>query len=187
MSVVLKDHVTRLYHISTTTVPMATKYGRLVNFDGKLLPVMLLHLLVMQSWEIIWQTKTIISLLPQYVWPQNVADGDCLLPIKYNDHIITWFCQIMWQSKNISPLPQCLWTQNLAAWLILTDFYLVSHDFITTWSCEITWQTKIILYPLTQYPWLSILAEWGYTRRHSLPWIHQILWSRCLARSCKIF
>ena len=36
-----------------------------------------------------------------------------------------------------------------------------SHDHIIMWSCRIKWQTKIIIYPLTQCLWLSILAEWG--------------------------
>ena len=48
---------------------------------------------------------------------------DYLLPIKSNDHIIMLCCVIMWQTKNIiSPLPQCLWPQNLAGWwLTLSD------------------------------------------------------------------
>ena len=34
---------------------------------------------------------------------------DCLLPIKSNEYIITWFCEITGQTKNtISPLPQHL-------------------------------------------------------------------------------
>ena len=40
---------------------------------------------------------------------------DLLLPIKSNDHVFTWFCEITWQTKNIvSPLPQCLRPQNVA-------------------------------------------------------------------------
>ena len=45
------------------------------------------------------------------------------------------------------------------AWILPIN----SHDHIITWSCKITWQTKIIIYPLTQCPWLSILAAWGDT------------------------
>ena len=33
---------------------------------------------------------------------------DCLLPIKSNGHMLVRFIQITWQTKNISPLPQCL-------------------------------------------------------------------------------
>ena len=51
-------HVTNYNHyISTATISMATKLGRMVT-----------HL-------------------------------DCLLSIKSNEHIITWFCEITWQTK----------------------------------------------------------------------------------------
>ena len=33
---------------------------------------------------------------------------DCLLPIKSNDHISMWFCEITSQATNVvSPLTQC--------------------------------------------------------------------------------
>ena len=75
------------------------------------------------------------KLKPLYLHYNNIyghkarQDGyshlDSLLPIKLYDHIITWFCEITWQTKNIvSPLPQCLWSQKLAGWwLTLSDFY----------------------------------------------------------------
>ena len=34
-----------------------------------------------------------------------------------------------------------------------------SHDHIITWSCKIMWQAKIIIYPLIQCLWPSVLAE----------------------------
>ena len=47
-----------------------------------------------------------------------------LLLIKSHNHIITWSWETTWQTKNISPLPQYLWSQNLAQrWLTLSDFY----------------------------------------------------------------
>ena len=40
---------------------------------------------------------------------------DRVLPINSHDHIITSSWEITCQTKNIiSPLPQCLWLQNLA-------------------------------------------------------------------------
>ena len=59
---------------------------------------------------------------------------DCILPIKPDDDIITWFCEITWQTKNIiSLLPQWLWPQNLAVWwLTLSNFYPKRH--MTVWS-----------------------------------------------------
>ena len=43
-----------------------------------------------------------------------------------------------------------------------------AHDHIITWSCKIMWQNKIIIYPLTQCLWLSILAGEEYTMSSSL-------------------
>ena len=48
-----------------------------------------------------------------------------LLPIKSHDALIWWSCEITWQTKNIkSPLPHCLWPQNvLGCWITLSGFY----------------------------------------------------------------
>ena len=37
------------------------------------------------------------------------------IAIKSHDPLITWSCKITWQTKTISPLPQCLW--HLMAYL----------------------------------------------------------------------
>ena len=59
------------HYISITTMPMATKLGKLVTWHEGLPPIMLLDPLVTWSCEIMWQTKIIISPLPQYLWPQS--------------------------------------------------------------------------------------------------------------------
>ena len=150
---------------------MATKLGKKVTYlDG--LQTITLHV-------VMWQPKIIISPLPQYLWPPNLAASwwlamrgfhlycystlwsrgcarsrdklihyisnttismatklgrmvtyfDYLLLIKSNDHIITRFCETTWQTKNmVSPIPQCLWQQNMARWwLTSSDFYPQSH------------------------------------------------------------
>ena len=67
--------------------------------------------------------------LPQYLWPQNLTGwwlaSNCLLPIKSNDHMITWFRGVTWEAKNIlCPLSQCLWPRKLPGWwLTLSDMY----------------------------------------------------------------
>ena len=47
------------------------------------------------------------TILAQYLFPQNMKEWrlflDCLLPIKSNDHIIAWFCEITWQTKKNYP------------------------------------------------------------------------------------
>ena len=62
------------HHIFTTTMFMITKRGKVVvTYDERLLPPIKSHEpLVMWSYEINGQTKTIISLLPQCLWSPNL-------------------------------------------------------------------------------------------------------------------
>ena len=42
---------------------------------------------------------------------------DRFLPLKSHDSLITWSYEIKWKTKTIiSPIPQCLWLQNLVGW-----------------------------------------------------------------------
>ena len=58
-------------HYHTTIVSMTIKLGRLVTYLDGLLSVKFYNTLV--SLQDQWQTKTIISLLPQYLCPPNLA------------------------------------------------------------------------------------------------------------------
>ena len=58
-------------YISTTIVSMTIKLGRLVTYLDGLLSVKFYNTLV--SLQDQWQTKTVISLLPQYLCPPNLA------------------------------------------------------------------------------------------------------------------
>ena len=53
--------------------------------------------------------------------------------------------------------------------LLVTWSFEISHIHIITCSCDIAWKTKIVIYLVTQYLWLSILAGWGYTMSSFLP------------------
>ena len=73
---------------------------------------MLLDPLVSWSYEISWQTKTIISPLPRCLSPPNLLRV-WLTMRGSQSYRTTWryirvILQIKWRSKNISPLPQCL-------------------------------------------------------------------------------
>ena len=70
-----------------------------------------------------------------------------LLPVKSQDPLITWSCNITWQTKTItSPLPVPTITKltrivtNLEG--LLPIMFL---DLLVMWSCKITWQTKTII------------------------------------------
>ena len=71
------------------------------------------------SCKVSWQSKTIISPLPQLLWLPKlgrlVIYFEELLSIYWHDLLFTWSCEIPWQTKNIiSPLPQYLLSANLA-------------------------------------------------------------------------
>ena len=127
---------------------MATKYDRMMTYLKWLLPVKLPEPLVSWSCKITWQTKTIISLLPQCPQPQNlggwlVTYHELLPPMKSHNHLITWSCKMTWQSKTVlSTLPQCLWPLSLEAWwLTMAGFH--PQNYATLWSRDLVksrWQ-----------------------------------------------
>ena len=83
--------MTNWNHISTTTVPIATKLGRMIICLDGLLPVKSHDCLITWSWEITRQNKTTISPLSERLWLPNLAEwwhtlmGSCL-----QSHITLW-------------------------------------------------------------------------------------------------
>ena len=61
------------HYISTTTVPIATKFGRIVTYLEGLLSIKSYKALISWPWKVTWQTKIIIYSLPEYLWPPNLA------------------------------------------------------------------------------------------------------------------
>ena len=60
------------HEISTTKLPLATELGKMVTYVNGLLPIKSQDPFFMWSWEIIWQTKTIMCPLPWYPWHPNL-------------------------------------------------------------------------------------------------------------------
>ena len=60
-----RDHVTNFKNISTTSVPVTTKHGKVVTYVDGFLPIKSYDPFITWSSEITWQTKTIASPLPQ--------------------------------------------------------------------------------------------------------------------------
>ena len=98
-------------------MPINNNLGRMINYLDGLLPIKSLDSLIAWSCEIAWQTKIILSSLPQYLWRQ---DGN--LPWWTHAYKVTWpsndvSYKIMWQTKIIvSSLPQWLWPWNFTSW-----------------------------------------------------------------------
>ena len=108
------------------TVPIATKLCRMVTYLDGPLPLKSIDHLITWSCKVTWQTKIIISLLPQRFWPPNLAGWLTLMASCLKSLIkplITLSCEITWQTKIIvSSLPQCLWPPDVARW----QFTLIS-------------------------------------------------------------
>ena len=72
--VVLEGHMTDKNHfISTTRMPMISKFVRMIVYLHGLLPIKLHDPLITCPCKIMRQTKTIISLIPQCLWPTNLV------------------------------------------------------------------------------------------------------------------
>ena len=76
---------------SLITVPMATKLGRMMtDFEG-ILPIKSNDPLVTWLSEITWQTKTIISPLPQCLCPPNLVESRLIMRgFNPRSHMTLW-------------------------------------------------------------------------------------------------
>ena len=61
------------HDIYTTTMSKSTKWSRVVTYPEGNPPIKSYDPLVIWSFKIMWQTKTIIHPLPQSLWPPNLA------------------------------------------------------------------------------------------------------------------
>ena len=59
--------------ITPTTMPMTTKLGRVVTYHETLQPIKSYDPLITWYFEIMWQTKNVISPLPECQWPPHLA------------------------------------------------------------------------------------------------------------------
>ena len=90
-----------------------------------------------------------------------VTYNERLPHIKSCDSMISWSCEVTWQTKNISTTRVAVATRlSRIATYIHGLRPIKSHDGLTIWSCKIPWQTKSIISPLPQCLWPPNLAGW---------------------------
>ena len=97
--VIVEDYVINYnQYFSITTVPIATKLGRVVTYLDGLLLIKLHDSLIMWSCEIKWQTKIIFifttTLLMATKSGRVVTYFEGLLTIKSFNALITWSCKV---------------------------------------------------------------------------------------------
>ena len=149
--VVLRDHVTNLHHyISTTTMFVATKLGRVGIYNEEVPFINSHNPLIRCSRKVTWNITYVIFLLQQFLWPPNLAG-------------------LLHSMRSFPPQSQTTCYHGLARWYDkLNVLYLRYHNYYgyQTWqigciqwrtpfnkaikslglvSCKITWQIKYFI------------------------------------------
>ena len=155
--------------ISIFIRPMTTIFGRMVTYLNGLLPINSHDPLITWPCEITWQTKTIISQLPQCQCPPNLTRWwltrwapthnvtRLFGLVVFRDHMTNWNHYI---SNTTMPMSDKFGR-------LVTDLEglvrIMLPDPFVTWSCKIMWQTKTIISPPPQCLWLLNMAGWWLT------------------------
>ena len=150
---ILQYHLINSNHISTTTVSMATKLGRVVTYLEGLFSI--------KSYKafITWprdKTKSIVSLLTEQLWPPNLAGW--LVTLTAPTHKVTWpFDHVVLQDHMTNwnyyifttTVPMAAKPGRMVTYL-KELLAIKSFNALITWSRKVTWQTKFILSPLPE-------------------------------------
>ena len=134
---------------------MATKLDRIVTYLDGILPIKSHDSFITWSWEIMLQTKTTISPIPQCLWPPNLVGRWLTLsgshPQSYLniDHLV-----LLNQVTN--------WKHYIFHYCIAYDHQTwQSCDSFITWSWEIMLQTKTTISPIPQCLWPpNLVGRW---------------------------
>ena len=146
---VLPGHLTNDNHyISPPRVLMATRLGKMITYLDGLLPIKSLGPLITWSYEITWQTKSIISLIPQYLRPLNLVGYWLSLRGSYRySHLTIYLSGLAWSRDNLNAFylyhyntyGHQTWQGCDIPWRSLTHTVL---DPSITWFCKVTWHVK---------------------------------------------
>ena len=140
------------------------------------------------SREVTWQVKSLISPIPQSLWPPILTRRWLMMRITQPlCHMtlwprVTWSHVTKWELSISSSKSSMI---NKLSRVVTNDqgnSPIVSHDSLTTKSREVTWQTKNKIYSLAQRLWPPNLAGRRLIMRgiHSC---HMTLWPRGHMRS----
>ena len=116
---------------SVTSIPKVTWPFDYVSCEITSQPKIIISLLLQCLWPpnmlLLWSygiAKLHDKLKLLYLHYRNITKCvkmmtylEWIQPLKSHDHIITWSCKMMWQTKIITyPLTKCLWLSILAGW-----------------------------------------------------------------------
>ena len=161
------------HYISTNTIPMAIKLGKIVTYLERPPSIKWQEALITWSCKITWQTKTIISQLPKK--PIATKLGRMVL-----DQMVLWWRDLLRLRDKLKPPylqyhiacgHQTLWEGDLPG----ADPSIELRNPLVMWSCKIKWQTKTIISPQPQHLWSPNLTGWWITLKGSYPFSHMSL------------
>ena len=114
--VVLQDHATYYKHNFITTIPVATKLGRVVTYSKKFPFIKLRDPSVTWSCNVTWRIEYVKSPLTLDQWPPNMARWWLTLRYFHPYSQIT-LCGHLKSCVKLKTLnPQCLWSPALSGW-----------------------------------------------------------------------
>ena len=150
--------------ISTTTVFMPTKFGRMLTYFDGLLPIKSHYCSIMWLCKITWQTKTITSPTHYNLCPVNLA----VIPLRgcYPCYSTHWSHLFLWDHETNQNQYISTTKITMATKIVSSVTYhervpsIEPYDALVTWSCEITWPTKTILSPLPRLWQWNFVGMW---------------------------
>ena len=128
----------------------------------------------MVNCKITWQTKTIISPIPQRLHPPNLTGWWLTIRNSRSEsHKTLWPCDIPRSRGNLKSLylryhsahDNQTYLDGELPWGVSNQSY---NTFIM-WSCKVMRQTKTIIYPLSECLQPLNLEGWYIILRHSCP------------------
>ena len=142
---------------------MATKSGKMMTYLVRLLPINSDNSLIKFSFMTMWQTETIISLLPQCIWPPILQDGGITWGV--HSHKVAWLLNYVILLYHVINHDQQIWQGGVTHNGELRP--LQSHDPSVTCSCEVTWHLhKLCLLLHLINTWYNGDLLWGASNSH---------------------
>ena len=137
---------------------MATKSGKMMTYLLGLIPINSDNSLIKFSFVTMWQTETILSLLPQCIWPPILQDGGITWGV--HSHKVAWLLNYVILLYHVINHDQQIWQGGVTHNGELRP--LQSHDPSVTCSCEVTWHFTYVMssIALDQY-----VVQWWLTVR----------------------
>ena len=148
-------YLERLLTLKLFSSLITTRVLIMIAYLDGMLPIKSHDTLIMWPSYITWQTKMIISLLPQYLWQTNLARRWIIMKTTHSrSHIILqlhdFLCHVAYSILYISTLTRPMATKHGK----VATFHkgippINSHNYLNTCSHEVTRQIKNTISPLS--------------------------------------